>query len=638
MDTPPTNVKPSVFLSYAKEDGAKAQQLVDALERNGIAVWHWQDTRRGSTRWIEEIEQRILDADAFVALVSTHFLTSYWCREEWHLALRKEQGLFEAKAGTGFVIVTKLADCEVSANFLGSRNMLDLTSRGYEDVASTLAKQIVDEGAKQKVTDMQVDGKVRTASQDWPRFQNRRAELDELTSAITNPGGRHFWSVVAGPQMGKSWFLERLPRELGDKWNGEPRYVDLRRESSSLYGNGELLLLRLMGMQGDHINEAAYDQILETISESRQPWLLMVDGAEWLEDEAARVFRSFVSRLYRDLVQDGIKGVTLAVVVAGRNRCDPWKGVKPKPEFRKLELTSFEPSIVLDALKDMARIDEREFNRDDWFHENAQRLHRLSEGLPALLIRYMSKLRELRYAQAKRLEREEIFRELAQPYVNQQLLSREALGLPLTQGVAKTSAAQQKILEKALGHLCVFRIFTASHIKQTASRDGEFGSLLFEAGWAERDLRMGLSRTHLLRDSDELWMELDPAIRRLLFRYFHQQPADQLKAHQYAGEFYEGWKIPAGKEQAVMRVEALWHRTETIRLGKVHEGASLVIQYYLGLLDQVPAINGYEGVEVLNYLRDRMMADDELQQSLYEVDANLFDDLHALADQRIAGG
>ena len=70
-----------IFLSYDRDDAAKARTLAKALEGAGHAVW-WDSHIKGGTEYSREIEQALNDADAVVVLWSRDAVNSPWVRDE----------------------------------------------------------------------------------------------------------------------------------------------------------------------------------------------------------------------------------------------------------------------------------------------------------------------------------------------------------------------------------------------------------------------------------------------------------------------------------------------------------------------------------------------------------------------------
>ena len=71
----------SVFLSYAREDAAKARTLASLLERAGHSVW-WDGYIKGGTQYAHEIEAALKAAEKVVVIWSRGSVESAWVRDE----------------------------------------------------------------------------------------------------------------------------------------------------------------------------------------------------------------------------------------------------------------------------------------------------------------------------------------------------------------------------------------------------------------------------------------------------------------------------------------------------------------------------------------------------------------------------
>ena len=80
----------SVFLSYDREDVAKARLIALALEKAGHQVW-WDQHIRGGAQYSKEIETALKAADAVVVLWSVYSIDSAWVRDE--AAAGRDSGL-----------------------------------------------------------------------------------------------------------------------------------------------------------------------------------------------------------------------------------------------------------------------------------------------------------------------------------------------------------------------------------------------------------------------------------------------------------------------------------------------------------------------------------------------------------------
>ena len=71
-----------VFISYSRQDSVFVQQLNTAFTRANRVVWvDWQNIPRGHDWW-KEIQIGIEEADAFICVISEHWLTSEICHKE----------------------------------------------------------------------------------------------------------------------------------------------------------------------------------------------------------------------------------------------------------------------------------------------------------------------------------------------------------------------------------------------------------------------------------------------------------------------------------------------------------------------------------------------------------------------------
>src|SRR3954468_11157735 len=76
-----------IFISYSRDDRARARQFADAFEREGYSVW-WDETLRSGEAFDEVIERALRAAKATVVLWSKKSTVSRWVRAEATLADR----------------------------------------------------------------------------------------------------------------------------------------------------------------------------------------------------------------------------------------------------------------------------------------------------------------------------------------------------------------------------------------------------------------------------------------------------------------------------------------------------------------------------------------------------------------------
>lgn len=621
-----------VFLSYAKQDGATADRLVSWFTNAGIELFWWRDREQRGKRFVGEIEDGIGSADLFVILMSPDYLSSAWCRRERDLAIQRENDL-----GHHFIYVLKIAETSHAAGFLRSYDWLDLIppldSKKLSDVWTALHLDKVP---------LPVAGMVAPTRPGGPRpvFRNRDDELNSIVNALTTTGGHDMWLVISPPRMGKSWFLDRLQSDLAAKvHNCAVRLLDLREHPADLRVDPARLLGALLNvdvaafLNSGSLSGTARRAIATEISKRGRPQLYLLDTADLLDAKCAAEFRSALTGIYQFVKQAGNRKSRLSVVIGSRHH-DDWKGLGRDAgsgvRFRSVALTEFGDDVVHQALTEL----DRNLGAAQLW-DYAKRLHRLSEGLPALLVRGLRWAEDTEFLELEESDGEGTFDAVARPYIRDDLLAVESL-LPFG---GPDLAEAKGLLERALRVLVAYRLFTQSHLRYHVETDPDFQSALRAAGWLLNDLWRAVSRTALLkRPLEEPWQVVHPPIRRLLYRYYYDSEQARGEAHATARRFYEGWiERNAGKEQGVVLVECLWH-----------EAARMVIEQPSDVPISLPRVAArlagdfvkspiYESVEFSEFVSQQLRNDEELQIILHKYDG-LFDRIVEKVVATISGG
>jgi TIR domain-containing protein len=86
----PATTGPSVFISYAHEDGELVTRLGSALRARGCRVWIDREGMRVGDRLIDRIAGAIDEVDFLLAIVSEASVKSPWCKRELSLAMSGE--------------------------------------------------------------------------------------------------------------------------------------------------------------------------------------------------------------------------------------------------------------------------------------------------------------------------------------------------------------------------------------------------------------------------------------------------------------------------------------------------------------------------------------------------------------------
>jgi hypothetical protein len=559
--------KDVLFVSYAPEDGDRAAWVAQTL----AAHFPGQVSApilAGQLSGIDDLEAQISGAEGFLMLLSPDFLASPRCRRERALALLHEQQLRQDHPGAQFVHVARIRPTEmVPAGLPAEAEWLDLTSPAGDDQALRDLAVRLRETAGSAVGAQAGSGAVR--------FQNREQELARVRQKIANVAGPHFWLVIGPPQLGKSWFLDQLGDRNSPPGPGEwtIRLADVQAVAPQRRGEiGSLLRLLLdQQMPGDP-GEATWRAIAQRIVRSGHYHLWLIDSAELLTDTAGAALRQAVSAIHNLVSSVGIEEVRLAVVVASR-RDKEWRGQLPSPRPEVLQLTGFPREVVRTAMLDLAR----EMGRaEQGVREIADRVHQLSEGLPALLGRSMAWIRHRRWFEAEMLKAEPFFTELTKPYVDE-LLTPESL--LLGEHDADTAGAAVTVLGEALRVLAPYRLFTQAHLRHHREADPTLATVIAQAGWDLGRLWQATSDLALLtRPMVEPWKQIQPQVRRLLFRHYYATKRQRWDAHLRARSYTRSrFDQVNGKEQAIAMVEYLWHEAARLRLEDApHYGEQLV--------------------------------------------------------------
>jgi hypothetical protein len=110
VEPPPPPVSAKIFLSYAREDEKKVEELYQKLSAAGFKPW--MDTRDilGGEKWESSIKKAIQDSDFFLACLSTNSVDKRgWIQKEIRVGLEILQGMLDSDI---YLIPVRLGDCE----------------------------------------------------------------------------------------------------------------------------------------------------------------------------------------------------------------------------------------------------------------------------------------------------------------------------------------------------------------------------------------------------------------------------------------------------------------------------------------------------------------------------------------------
>jgi TIR domain len=572
-----------LFLSCAEEDNDRGRAIASWFKQQGISVYYWEDHR--GVPFIEQMEKQLNEASAFLALDSRYFALSPWCHREYQLAMLREMRLRRnGHPEAQFIWVARLADePEGELRFLDAYDRFDLTdpATALSPLFDSLVQDLRDssgipvngpDGAAGPSTVPGVPLEASAAAH-VPPFRNREDELDRVLRGITtDASGEQFWLIVAPPQLGKTWFLDQIAVKLrAERGDWTARRVDLRDCPPEHCGSVPWVLGHLFHLDEAPVaaDSAALMRIATQIIDRRRPHLCLLDSAELLADETVQDLRTAIAEVNRLVRAGNIRGVQVALVVASRAD-EPWLPISPAPRLSLLPLSEFRPDVVTSALIELADQAGRRYSGRE-MQELADRVYRMSEGLPELLATCLHWVHEQRWIDLHRLEEHETFEELARKYVTDGLLGEA--NLFWTDRPQDPRA--RYVVETAYRSLVVYRMFTRSHLKYHAEDNAVLAVLLTDIGWDLERLSDEIRGTVLLaRQRDNPWHEIQCAIRRLLFRYFYPSPAARSEAHARARAVVDEWtRRQSGRDQAVGLIESMWHQAAV--LGQAHYAAEL---------------------------------------------------------------
>lgn len=594
-----------VFLSFASEDSDVADRLAQHLIAGSHTVYRFNSPEQRGDRYMRTIPAEIDRADVFVVLMSKDYIDSPWCQRETELAITRENA-----RNRQFIRVISVADADRTASgFLEGYDWISASGTLTADLLGMITTLIT--------------GTVPVPTSEIPGFRNRTAELAELTHALVTPGGAELWCVAAPPLMGKSWLLTRLGEDLEQRGWSVSR-LNLRGGSKNLLFNPAVLVKALFDAGDLNLSKNLTDAELATIAArvaTGDNQLFVLDGAELLPVPYLATVRRALTIVHALAKKTGTYS-RFGIVIGTRRRAD-WQGITVGAlnggRYQPMVLTEFAIDVVEQQLP------PRRFDYEER-RAYAERLHQMSEGLPALLIRCMDWAYSNEYRQMDRCDDPELFTEVAAEYIEQEVLGAESV-LP---DAMESTVPVLEVINASLQALSAFRIYTVSHLADLVTNEEVLARTFAAVGWSHEDLweavRHGAS--HSQRSDDEIWREIEPAIRRLLFRFRHRTDKQRVAAHAKALTFYQGWAKDwaAGREQQVVLVECLWHAASQLMIEKPAELPELLPRTAIELAATYGTSPMYRPSEMRAAAGSRLNADGEFQKLLSGY-PGLFDDV-----------
>ena len=442
-------------------------------------------------------------------------------------------------------------------------------------------------------------------------FVNRVRELDEVVrNGVASPDGEPFWLLLAPPQYGKTWLLRKIadevPRTRPGWWS--VTWVDVREMPSETAANADAVLRMMVGQPPEIAAPVDAAGIADSMIDKNIYHLCLLDSAELLDGGTVYLLRQHLDAINREIASRR-PDARLAVIAASR-RDREWTGLKPARPPRIKRLATFNVDVATEMLANLAHRTNRRMTFE--LRQHAVRMHRQSEGLPWLLNECLQWTAG-HWGELHLLDDLDIFPAIAWPYVYDVLLSPSSLhgsGPMLTD-------RQMEAMRDAFRVLCVFRLFTASHLSGPANR-GELLDARTQAGWSADDVWNAVIGANLVHRAEKgAPMTIDRPIARLLFRYWYPSEDSRGQANREARDFL--WSFTAklsGSLAADMLIECLWHEAQASLLLK--QSANLEASL-INLAGRLSKSLRPDGAYTVTYLRGYTAETLEKDQELWDV-------------------
>ena len=127
-----------VFLSYASEDGAAADQVAKWLDAKGVAFYDFRTPARQGGRFATGRPEAMATADFLLVLLSPSLLGSEWCKQDMEMA--QEQLLARSDSDGAFIHVLQVAD--ISSQYDGKLREYDWIDFANADQAELALREL----------------------------------------------------------------------------------------------------------------------------------------------------------------------------------------------------------------------------------------------------------------------------------------------------------------------------------------------------------------------------------------------------------------------------------------------------------------------------------------------------------------
>lgn len=264
-----------VFISYAREDAAQAEQLAQALEAAGYSCW-WDRNLVAGSRYLVETEAQLKAAKAVVVIWSKASITSHWVADE--AAVGRDAGLLAAISFDSSTPPLGFRQFQV-ADFSGWQGGREEAS--FRNLLAGLQRVAPRPGASDGPPDDATARPARTTAGSLPRrlepLIGRVEELAQLASALSDSA----LVTLTGPGgIGKTRLAIEAARAAAAHHADGAWFVELASLSDPMAIPGAIA--QAMGIE---IRIDPHTEILERLRSWRA--LIVLDNCEHLIEAAA---------------------------------------------------------------------------------------------------------------------------------------------------------------------------------------------------------------------------------------------------------------------------------------------------------------------------------------------------------------